>query len=214
VANADRGDLSQFSSIQQATSGRISVTSSPAVGGYAYHFQTRNGDRWQGDSGKVRSEALLQASGGYAPKEGQDYWHQLYMQVPRSLPTPKSDVDPVHLTQTRSIDNRESMAGFTLRRDGLTFDNNGLRLWTLSSVQRDRWYKMVWHTHWSTNAKAGYLELWVDDVKVAGPVYTKTLGSSGSYMKVGIYRTDQNQGTNDVYFDDIRVAGTRAAAEG
>ena len=202
--------------LQQATSGRIAPVQSPAVEGrYSLHFQVRNGDRWNGDSGKNRSEALIEADRGYDPHEGDDYWHRWWFRVPASTPMPTNDHDNLHITQTKSNDNREYMAGFTFRAGrGLTFVNSGGTLWELpiSQFQRDRWYKVLWHSHLSTNPSKGYDELWVDDQKV-GMQYAKTLAQSGNYMKFGLYRLDSGQGTADIYYDGLRIATSRAMAE-
>ncbi len=177
-------------------------------------FQVQNGDRWSQDVGKNRSEALIQADRGYAPREGDDYWHRWWFRVPASTPLPTRTGDSLHITQTNSGDNREHLAGFTFRVGALTFDNDGGNLWTLptSQFQRDRWYKVLWHSRWSTSAAKGLDELWINDVKV-GMKNAHTLSSTGNYMKFGLYRMDYGQGTADIYYDGLRIATTRAMAE-
>ena len=202
--------------LQMAVPGRISATSNPVIDGkLGIHFQVRNGENWSGDVGKNRSEALIDKVHGYNPQEGDDIWHRWWFQIPDTVQLPRVAKENIHMTQmNQNTTNVEHLAGMTFRVEALTFVNDGGTLWSLPANQfvRNRWYKVLFHSHFSASAAKGYDELWIDDQQKT-TVKARTLSPGGNYFKFGLYRMDNNQGTADEYVDGMRVGTTRAVVD-
>src|SRR4051794_542961 len=136
----ETGDLSEISGKEQAADGRIAVARSPVEQGrYSVRFEVRNGDRWNHDVGKSRSEATIGPQVGYAPREGQDYWHRFSFLVPRGTPLSSGVGDSLHVTQSWAVDLSGFFAGLTFRHEALTFDNRSGEVWRMpvKAVRRE-----------------------------------------------------------------------------
>jgi len=86
----------------------------------------------------------------------------------------------------------------------------------LGNLQYDRWYDFVVHVKWSRSASVGFVELWLDGVKVVPLTYRQTMADvagASVYWKQGFYRSAFG-GLNTAYHDGARRGDTLAAVTG
>ena len=105
----------------------------------------------------------------------------------------------------------------------LYIESGGLGKHILSRPLRyDHCYHFIVHVKWSTNPSVGYLELWLDGVKVVLLTHGETLKnqnspansnftSPGMYISQGIYRAAFSS-TNTVIHDGLCRADSYSAA--
>jgi hypothetical protein len=75
-------------------------------------------------------------------------------------------------------------------------------------LQLGRWYDFVVHIKWSSKPSFGFIEAWIDDVKVLPKTQTATLyRGQGAYLKQGFYRAVSLL-TTTVYHVGTRVGGS------
>ena len=80
--------------------------------------------------------------------------------------------------------------------------------------QPGHWYDFVVHIKWSDNPSAGFIEAWVDDVKVVPKTRTATLYTGqAAYLKQGFYRAASPL-TSTVYHVGPRVGSSHRAVAG
>jgi hypothetical protein len=86
----------------------------------------------------------------------------------------------------------------------------------LGNLQYDRWYDFVVHVKWSRSASVGFVELWLNGVKVVPLTYRQTMADvagASVYWKQGFYRSAFG-GLNTAYHDNARRGDTLAAVLG
>jgi hypothetical protein len=86
----------------------------------------------------------------------------------------------------------------------------------LGTLQFDHWYDFVLHVKWSSDPGVGYVELWVDGVKVVPLTNGQTMAdvsSASVYWKQGFYRSAFG-GLNTAYQDGALRGDTLAAVQG
>jgi len=76
--------------------------------------------------------------------------------------------------------------------------------WLVGKVQYDHWYDFTLHVNWSQNPSLGYVELWMDGVKVVPLTHVQTMDNGGGvYLEMQLYHRDWNR-TLIVYHDGMR----------
>jgi len=86
-------------------------------------------------------------------------------------------------------------------------------------IQRGRWVDLMFHIRFSRGA-GGFLEAWKDGVMMTSSTGATRLtgpnmyNDEPDYLRLGLYRGKGQTQTNTLYFDEIRIATTRAALLG
>ncbi|MFL5415759.1 MAG: heparin lyase I family protein, partial [Myxococcales bacterium] len=79
----------------------------------------------------------------------------------------------------------------------------------LAELQRGHWHDFVMHAKWSSDAKIGFLEIWIDGVNVL-PKHMASNKYPGmkNYLLIGLYRNAHIGDPNLLYPDGTHVYGT------
>lgn len=88
---------------------------------------------------------------------------------------------------------------------------DGRRLGT-RPVRRGVWLDLLFHIRWSTG-RDGFVEAWLDGRPFTpGKMHGPTLYSPvTNYLRLGLYRGKGFTTTNSVYYDEVRIGGSRQA---
>jgi hypothetical protein len=196
----------------QALPGRVTLsTTSPFSGSANARFEVREGDV-EPETGSNRAEVS-----GPTFSEGQDIYVRDAIRVPSASTYSGSwqIIQQLHETEWGGS------PGIALFLDA----NRGLKLvagdgspsfWQGPNLQADRWYDLIYRVKLSQDPGTGFVEVWLNGVPqtlASGQtrVYGKTIQTSRTYLKAGIYRTSNSTGTSIVEHDNI-VVGTSFAA--
>ena len=79
-------------------------------------------------------------------------------------------------------------------------------------VRRGVWLDLLFHIRWSAR-RDGFVEAWLDGHPFTpGRMYGPTLYSPvPNYLRLGLYRGKGFTTTNSVYYDEVRIGGSRQA---
>jgi hypothetical protein len=82
----------------------------------------------------------------------------------------------------------------------------------LATLVRGHWHDIVVHAKWSSNAKIGFLDIWVDGTRVLPMHYgANKYPGMKNYLIVGLYRNGEIGDPNLKYADGTHVYGTDGA---
>jgi Polysaccharide lyase len=215
----ETGDLSQWTwGAQSAAPDRIRVVQSPVRhGSYAARFEVRPGD--YGDPGE-RAEVLLnqQTTDGYEGREQFWAW-STYFPVTFDAPMAAWNVfAQFHHTGSTGQANIHfavvDRSKIVLRVLGGDFDHPARKDFVLARLNRGMWYDFVFHVKWSPSGRLGYVEVWVNRVRIVRKTMTPTLyAGQGVYFKQGYYRSPYKADTV-IFQDGARLGSTLGAVVG
>jgi hypothetical protein len=191
-ADFDTNDFSQWEGVQEHSSTRATVVSSPhKQGRYAGRFEAREGEFTLKPDAPTRNrtEAVLSVDKNrHNPQEGDNWWYRWWIYIPSTLRLPTGkDTSYIITTQWLSIAGPVTSSGtFEIRND--TVNNSGWPkpsgpmlqyttgggdgradgyeiLWKkpMSEIPRNTWHKILLHRKWSSKEADGFSELWWDD---------------------------------------------------
>lgn len=213
VGNYETGDLSQWNEIQRAAPARISVVRSPrAQGRFSARFEARRGEYVGGDS-KARVNRSEVAIRDRSPAEGEERWYRWHTRLARRFPVvPRNDF--LSLMQWKRVDNRNPLPlGFGIRGRRLRIASNGTMY--LGRITPGVWHRFVVHARWSSDARRGFFEIWMDGRRIVKRTARRNIWKAGGqaiphYIKQGLYKGDATPSTY-VHHDGFVMAESRAA---
>jgi hypothetical protein len=86
-------------------------------------------------------------------------------------------------------------------------------------IQKGTWVDLMFHIRFSQGS-GGFLEVWKDgmmlatDSGVARITGRNMFNAEPNYLRLGLYRARCQTQTNTIYYDEIRIATTKAAVQG
>jgi hypothetical protein len=197
----ETGDLSEWSDVQRPSPDRVSVVSTPVRRGQrAGRFEVRGGDS---TNGSARSEV---ASGDGLSEEGDTQTFAWSTRLAASFPLAES-----WQTLVQWKNEGEGVPPLQLQvygdRMGLIAGPQEDHRWLWQTpVSRDRWLDFKVRVRWSSTAREGWVEAWYQGRKVLNREAMATLyPGSTNYLKMGLYRDEDIEGTGIVYHDGMVV---------
>lgn len=204
----------QWSGEQSVASDRILVVSDPHIqGNYAAKFTVRSGDDPINASGE-RAELYL--TGDDMESSGQERWYRWQT---------KWESDFSKTSQGWSIFAQWHHTGsygpppvaFQILNEQMYLAINkqggsdAYRRFPLGTFRRGVWRQFLFHAKWSPYASTGFVEVWVDGVRVLPKTYIHTMYSNQkNYLKVGLYRSSRS--LTDILWHDGWTKGTSRTA--
>jgi hypothetical protein len=199
----------------QSLSSRATLFSSGAFeGGQAARFEVRQGDV-EPDTGSQRSEVS-----GPIFKEGQD----LYIRDAIRVPATNTYSAPWQIIQQLHEEDWSGSPGMAVFLDNsralkLGAGDGSPTFWQSVPLQSNRWYDLVYRVKLSRDAKAGFVEVWLDGAPQSlangqTRIYGQTIQAAEAYIKAGIYRSKSSSGTSVVEHDAIVVGSSLSAVTG
>jgi hypothetical protein len=203
--NFETGDLTQYSTKQMVSADRLQVVTSPVrEGKYALRALVKQGDNPINASGN-RNE-LVKITNETPGVEYSYKWSTLF---PSNYPS-------VNTWQLFTQWHQDSCCGsppvefyvigeqIRLRVGGTT----GRIVWT-TPLARNKWFDFVMRVKWSSVPSIGYVELYVNGVKVVPKTMIATqFGNQRNYMKLGLYRNSTIVPDGIVYHDGFTMASS------
>jgi hypothetical protein len=192
----------------QSLNGRATTqTEDPFEGAQAARFEVRPGDV-EPDTGSQRSEIS-----GPTFNEGED----LYIRDAISVPAASTYEGPWQIIQQLHEENWNGSPGMAVFLDSkpslrIGAGDGSPTYWTSSTLEKDRWYDLIYRVNLSQDASVGFVEVWLDGVHQTlangqTRMYGQTIQTPQTYIKAGIYRSKSSTGTSIVEHDSI-VVGT------
>jgi Polysaccharide lyase len=196
----------------QSLPGRAStLASDPFEGKKAARFEVRPGDV-EPDTGSQRSEVS-----GPTFNEGED----LYIRDAIRVPSGNTFEGPWEIIQQLHEEDWSGSPGMAVFLDSepalqIGAGDGSPTFWTSSTLEKDRWYELIYRVNLSQDPGTGFVEVWLDGVQQSltnGQTrdYGQTIQAAETYLKAGIYRSKTSTGTSIVEHDSI-VVGTSLAA--
>lgn len=168
----------------------------------AARFEVRDGDVPPFGGGE-RAEVSAGDSRGAAVREGDERWYEFSMKFDESSQNPDGGW---FIPMQWHAGSGSPPLALEVTGDGvLEFANNrtGKRT-TIGDIQRGTWVDYVLHVKFSTGSGA-LAEASVDGVQQPGVHREPNLASDSNYLKMGIYRDGDDNGTAVVWQDGLRV---------
>jgi hypothetical protein len=213
----ETGNLSQWTAAQAKEQSRITVQSNVVrQGRYAARFEVRPGDSNVAGSGSgERAEVFISPSTTNGVEGQEQYWAWSTF-FPADFDAPRvgswnaftqfHHAGPVG--QANIYFAVSEMKWLTLRVFGGSFEKPARSDFVLARLQPGRWYDFVFHVKWSSSARMGFVEVWVNRLRVVRRTRAATLYAGRAvYLKQGYYRRGY-EGTTVVYHDGVRSGST------
>ena len=236
AADAEKSIEQEFNNYSAVSSSRITRVESPcAQGTHAYRFELRDGD-----TPTTKDERVEAGQGGTYSfpggsfdasrqwREGDDVWIAFQVYLPDSWNTNPSSWQILSQLSKHAGTGGPALElaqeGGKLKLTGAPNSKESTRqqlIWEQSdTVPKNRWLKILAHVKLSSSTSVGFVELYgdLDGQALSPPLprimrHTLKTGTTGSHMRIGIYRSVSISGNTFVYFDGLTVARTRAEAE-
>lgn len=196
----DTCDLSQWTKVQAAKDYSITVLADSGVDGTcAARFEVRQGDDPLSASGDRAEVALTHIAG----REGQERWFRWYTMWPDSY----ISWDTWQLfTQWHHAGNTGSPPiEFFVWGEEMRLNVQDELVWS-DTLVRGAWREFVVGVRFSNDADDGWIELWLDGVKVLPRIFARTMYDDANYLKQGLYRKDIITDVGVVYHDGMTMA--------
>ncbi|TSC22983.1 polysaccharide lyase [Corallococcus sp. Z5C101001] len=199
----ETGNTSQWTRQQSVANSRLQiVTDVVRDGRYALKATVRQGDDPIGASGN-RNELLYVTH----ETQGKEYYYKWSTLFPSSYPVHDS-------WQVITQWHQESCCGsppleFFVRGDQIHLRVGGDTapvLWQ-TSIDKGNWHDFVLHVKWSSDKKAGFVELWHNGKHVLPKTYgANQFGKELNYLKMGLYRDDAIKPEASIFHDGFIMA--------
>lgn len=174
-------------------------------GGSAAKFIVRPGDVPDFGGGE-RSEVAAHGP-ETSTREGDERWYRFSMRFDENFPAP-TDGSWFIVMQWHSGDGSPPLA-LNVSPD-LTVDIGGDGVEhpekTLGPVRRGEWVDYVMHVKFSQSSGEGFVEAWENGVQTVQRYNRATMSSDENYLKMGIYRGNDDDTTAAVTFDEFEVS--------
>lgn len=212
----DTGDFSQWTTCQSvftnsSCSGYESEHYSMEIvpgrrDGFAAKFIVRPGDVPDFGGGE-RSEVSGHGDEA-ATREGDERWYQFSMRFDEDFPEP-ADGSWFIVMQWHSGSGSPPLAlnispdlTVDIGGDGVDFPER-----SIGPVRRGEWVDYTLHVGFSQDSDSGFVEAWENGVQTVERYNRATMSSDENYLKMGIYRGNDDDSTAAVTIDEFRVSG-------
>lgn len=199
----ETGNTSQWTRQQAVANSRLQVVTDVVRDGkYALKATVRQGDDPIGASGN-RNELLYVTH----ETQGKEYYYKWSTLFPSNYPVNDS-------WQVITQWHQESCCGsppleFFVRGDKINLRVGGNTtpvLWQ-TSIDKGNWHDFVLHVKWSSDKKAGFVELWHNGEHVLPKTYgANQFGKELNYLKMGLYRDDAIKPEASIFHDGFTMA--------
>ena len=236
AADAERSIEQEFNNYSAVSTSRITRVQSPcAQGTHAYRFEIRDGDTPTTPDERVEAGqgGTFSFPGGNVDPtrqwhEGDDVWIAFQVYLPDSWNTNPSSWQILSQLSKHAGTGGPALElaqeGGKLKLTGAPNSKestNQQLIWEqFDTVPKNRWLKILAHVKFSALPFVGFVELYgdIDGQGLQPPLprimrHTLKTGTTGSHMRIGIYRSVSIPGNTFVYYDGLTVARTRAEAE-
>ncbi|MHA6795991.1 heparin lyase I family protein [Pseudonocardia bannensis] len=214
VGDFGTGDFSQWETCQSvlmnaACSGyrlthhSMQLVDGPRQGVKAAHFEVRDGDVPDFGGGE-RSEVAAHNEGALT-REGDERWYEFSMRFPENFRNPQGGWFIV--MQWHSGSGSPPLA-IDISNDGdIYIGGDGVEheKKSIGKVRPGEWVDYVLHAKFSNSASTGFVEAWENGVQTVQRYNRATMSSDENYLKMGIYRDDEDSGTAEVSIAGLRV---------
>ena len=212
----ETGDFSQWQVCQSklvngrcSTVGRgnanMAIVDAPGArqGQHAARFTVRPGDVPNFGGGE-RSEVQSSAAGALV-HEGDERFYEWSVQYPENMP----DVSGRYfiILQWHSSSGSPPLA-IDLSRGSVDIGGDGVKSAprrTIGPIRRGQWVDYVLHVKFSRNAGSGFVEAWENGKQTVQRTNRATMVDGENYLKQGIYRGSNSEGTVALTMDGLRV---------
>ena len=212
----ETGDFSQWEVCQSklvngrcSTVGRgnanMAIVDAPGArqGQHAARFTVRPGDVPNFGGGE-RSEVQSSAAGALV-HEGDERFYEWSVQYPENMP----DVSGRYfiILQWHSSSGSPPLA-IDLSRGSVDIGGDGVKSAprrTIGPIRRGQWVDYVLHVKFSRNAGSGFVEAWENGKQTVQRTNRATMVDGENYLKQGIYRGSNSEGTVALTMDGLRV---------
>ena len=201
----ETGNTSQWTREQSVASSRLQVVTDVVRDGrYALKATVKQGDDPINASGN-RNELLYVTH----ETQGKEYFYKWSTLFPNNYPVHDS-------WQVITQWHQEGCCGsppleFFVRGDKINLRVGGNTtpvLWQ-TSIDKGNWHDFVLHVKWSSDKKAGFVELWHNGEHVLPKTYgANQFGKELNYLKMGLYRDDAIKPEGSIYHDGFTMAST------
>lgn len=200
----ETGNLSQWDREQSVASDRLQVVGSPVrEGRYAMKVTVHQGDDPINASGNRNEVLNLKRE-----PAGSEFYYKWSTLFPSSFP--RSPKWALFTQWHHDGDGGSPPLEFYVVDDKLTLrlgGANGKIVWT-APLQREHWNDFVLHVKWSSDPKAGFVELYHDgQIVVPKTMVATQYPGQGNYLKLGLYR-DESISQEGIVFHDGFVQAT------
>ena len=221
------GNFSQWFRLQAVAGGATIVTSPSHNARFAARYRVRPGDDPIGSTGeRAEARASQGQTGGHA---GKAYWYSWSTLFPADAALPPSTDSWNIFTQWHQIKKDGCPPNIAFQADtshdppSIKLRARGGRLRACRAkhelvrrpvqLQLDHWYDFAVHIKWSSRRSIGFIEVWIDGVKVLPKTHAATLyAGQGVYLKQGFYRAASPL-TTTVYHVGPRVGASHSAVQ-
>lgn len=171
-------------------------------GQYAARYEVRNGDIPNFGGGE-RSESRAPSAANVV--EGDERWYEFSLKFDQNFPNPTGGWFIV--MQWHAGSGSPPLALEVSKSGVLELRNNrtGTQVHPIGPIKRGQWTDYVIHAKFSNSSSTGYVEAWENGVKKVQRTSHTTMASSSNYLKMGIYRDQNDSQTHVVYQDGLRV---------
>ncbi|WP_208729954.1 heparin lyase I family protein, partial [Corallococcus exercitus] len=201
----ETGNTSQWTRQQSVANSRLQVVTDVVRDGrYALKATVKQGDDPINASGN-RNELLYLTH----ETQGKEYYYKWSTLFPSNYPVHDS-------WQVITQWHQEGCCGsppleFFVRGDKINLRVGGNTtpvLWQ-TSIDKGNWHDFVLHVKWSSDKKAGFVELWHNGEHVLPKTYgANQFGKDLNYLKMGLYRDDAIKPEGTIFHDGFTMATT------
>ncbi|NBC38975.1 carbohydrate-binding protein [Corallococcus exiguus] len=201
----ETGNTSQWTRQQAVANSRLQVVTDVVRDGrYALKATVKQGDDPINASGN-RNELLYLTH----ETQGKEYYYKWSTLFPSNYPVHDS-------WQVITQWHQESCCGsppleFFVRGDKINLRVGGNTtpvLWQ-TSIDKGNWHDFVLHVKWSSDKKAGFVELWHNGEHVLPKTYgANQFGKELNYLKMGLYRDAAIKPEGAIFHDGFTMATT------
>ncbi|WP_214365488.1 polysaccharide lyase [Pseudonocardia sp. H11422] len=215
VGDFGTGDFSQWGTCQSVLMNApcsgydlrhhsMQLVDGPRKGVKAAHFQVRDGDIPEFGGGE-RSEVSAWNDEALT-HEGDERWYEFSMRFPEDFRNPQGGWFIVMQWHSGSGSpplaiNISNEGTVDIGGDGVDHDKK-----TIGKVRPGEWVDYVLHAKFSNSASEGFVEAWENGVQTVERYNRATMSSDENYLKMGIYRDDEDSGTAEVSIAGVRIA--------
>ena len=216
VGGFESGDLCQWDKLgsNNTANSKIEIVSDIVRAGNHAIKVTLGPNVAHQDKGKDRSELVQRTQGGRS-KPGDEKYYGFSVLLPEQFESGKEYFFSV--TQWHGYDTDIPPLTLEYVHGKLQMHRGrGRNIIMLGSVEKGRWFDMVFHVKWSAN-EDGFVEVWKDDVLISrskGPTLNgpaaKGFKQYGTYVKFGGYRGKYIKSIQSFYLDEYRIGNSYA----
>ena len=143
---------------------------------------------------------------------GQEYYFGWSTYLDPGFPSPAPGQGHSLFFQTHPKNSGSPQIEMSTRNERISLKTTRGEPWSIP-LTRAVWHDFVLRVKFSSDASVGFVELWHNGTKVVTEFKAATLASgSGSYLKLGYYRSGRIKQPGVVFHDGMRVGASYEAS--